>query len=88
MPPRCESLPCLVDHEVVTVLRHDAVQVPEWIAVVPNALAIVHLQELAGGGCPNVILTHVVEVNLVLAINGRLGTNHGVDKVSSFHFDV
>ena len=83
----------LVDNEVVATLGHDAVQVPERIAVVPDVLAIVHLQELAWGavfvlGRPDVVLAHAVVATLVHTNNGGLDARHGVNEVDSFDFEV
>ena len=83
-----------MDNEVVTTLGHDAVQVPERIAVIPDVLAIVHLQELAWGavlvlGRPDVVLAHDgLVATLVHTNNGGLDARHGVNEVDSFDFDV
>ena len=92
-PPLLCALLGLVDYKVITAFRHNPVQIPEWIAVVADVLAIIDLQELAWCTVlvlcrPDVILAHAVVCALVSAHNGWLGAGQGMNEVDSFHFDV
>ena len=76
-----------MDNKVIAILRHDAVQVPEWVAIVTYMIPVIDLQKLTAGRWADIILAHLVLFTLIDAINGRLAPSNSVDDVSSFYFD-
>jgi len=84
-----------MDNEIVTILGHDTIQVMERrkrcacvaLAIIPDVLAIIHLQEQAIGRRANVVFAPLVEVTLIDAVNSWLAASDSVDDVSRFYFD-
>jgi hypothetical protein len=84
-----------MDNKIVTVLGHDTIQVMKRrkrcacvaLAIIPDVLAIIHLQEQAIGRRANVVFAPLVEIPLIDAVNSWLATSNSVDDVGGFYFD-